>query len=42
MESCIFKCYLLKNPFTVCVTDGNVPCGIFKELLNLVFLLQES
>jgi hypothetical protein len=42
VESCIFKCCLLKNLFAVCVTDGNVLCSIFKDLLNLVLLLQES
>jgi hypothetical protein len=42
VELCIFKCYLLKNPFTVSVTDGNVLCSIFKDLLNLVLLLQEA
>ena len=42
VESCVLKCYLLKNPFTVCITDGNVLCSIFKDLLNFVLLLQES
>lgn len=42
MESCIFKCSLLKNLFTVSVTDGNVLFSVFSDLLNLVLLLQEA
>jgi hypothetical protein len=44
LESCIFKCCLLTNQSAacpLCVTDGDVLCSIFKDLMSCVLILQE-